>query len=225
MSKKYIELKVKFSPLSTGRYHVVVRSSAALEYENSFDWPVRESQNSTSSPDNASANTQVPSHQISSKQTSDSTRHIGEKDSDGVSASRQANQTQAGILKLGSALFQSVFESGERFGNFLRDVQELLPTRDDFRLRFNLEQTPELAIIPWEYIRNPFTSSFLVQEMSLVRDLSPIRTIQGVKHAPLENLLRGKPLRVLVMISQANDLDTPAERKELEKSTSNIRWN
>jgi tetratricopeptide (TPR) repeat protein len=229
MLEHYTELEVKFSRLQPGRYRAVVRSSAAHEISNTFDWPALNAANQDQnlSPGIQSPDIQIPDRQGLSEQrtqprSTEPTRHLGAPEGDRIA--RQSLLNQAEIIALGVTLFNAIFGNGERFANFMQRVLDDLPNQDGvrIRLRLNLEQTPELAIIPWEYIRNTNTNSFLVQEMSLVRDLSPARIIQGVKRILLEQLLPGvKSLRVLVMISEADDLETQEELDHLKKACEN----
>jgi hypothetical protein len=109
----------------------------------------------------------------------------------------------------GGRLFQSVF-SDEMRGNLRSSLNEASQQNAGLRFRLHLEDSPELADLPWEYLYDSANDEFLVLSVQtpLVRYLDlPIKT---------ETLSTSLPLKILVMISSPSDFPVLDVEKEFQ---------
>lgn len=115
--------------------------------------------------------------------------------------------------ELGGSLFEALFTGGVR-DCFTRSLDEVTRAENSgLRLRLRLQDVPELADLPWEFLLDKGGGRFLAQsaQTPVIRYME---MPQGVR--PFSTPL---PLRVLVMISAPIDvpqLDLVKERKRLE---------
>jgi len=122
--------------------------------------------------------------------------------------------------ELGGSLFEALFTGAVR-DCYTRSVDQVM--RDEgsgLRLRLRLQDVPELADLPWEFLRDAGQGRFLAQsaQTPLVRYME---MAQGVR--PFATAL---PLRILVMISAPVDvpaLDLARERTRLEEALEPLR--
>jgi formylglycine-generating enzyme required for sulfatase activity len=99
----------------------------------------------------------------------------------------------------GARLFEAVF--GRQVGLlFQRSLDRALDQEMGLRLRFRLDEVPELADLPWEYLYDTKRDHFVA-----LSDRTPIVRYLAVEQpqAPLEV---SPPLRILVVVSDPSDL-------------------
>jgi hypothetical protein len=115
------------------------------------------------------------------------------------------------VKKRGEQLYDALFadEVGEKFTS-RRDWALEQPDPHGVRIRIHLDEAPELADLPWEYLYDSGRQMFLV-----LRDFTPI-----VRHLnqgdPAQRPLVKPPINMLVMISKGNPpLDVEAEWKKI----------
>jgi hypothetical protein len=113
-------------------------------------------------------------------------------------------------IRFGVRLSQSLFKGEvlELWGDckgYSKSVNAAL------RIRLDLTRAPELASLPWEYIRLPDNSNFVGLDIdaTLVRYLRTSDPIRPLKVIP--------PLRILVMASMPQDLPQLAINNEIEQ--------
>ncbi len=103
--------------------------------------------------------------------------------------------------KVGGDLFERLFAGEVRacFRSSLDDVRRR--PRTGLRVRLRMGSAPELADLPWEYLYDATENQFLTLSINtpLVRYLEIRRPVKALAVSP--------PLRVLVMISNPNDID------------------
>jgi len=112
----------------------------------------------------------------------------------------------------GAKLFDTVFQD-EVEACFSRSLEEAKRRQSGLRLRLHLEQTPELADLPWEYLYHSQPRQFLAlsAETPVVRYLDLPQERQPLAVVP--------PLRALVMISNPSDYDP----LDVEREWQNLR--
>lgn len=98
----------------------------------------------------------------------------------------------------GGKLFEAVFD-GEVRGCFRSSLDEAQRQQQGLRLRLRMNQAPELADVPWEFLYNPTRNRFL----SLSNETPIVRFIE--LPARLAPFAVKPPLRVLAMISSPHD--------------------
>ena len=116
----------------------------------------------------------------------------------------------------GGRLFRAVFKDSVRdlFAQCRTIAHE---KRASLRMRFDLSQSPQLAIWPWEYLYNPDIDQFFAMfpYTPIVRNLPlPLQIRQG----PLEIIA---PLRILVFVSLPQDvarLDAAGELRSIRNA-------
>ena len=108
---------------------------------------------------------------------------------------RRAHSVESEALKsLGGGLFKAVFH-GELLSCFRASLEEARSKEAGLRIRLRLNEVPELAALPWEYLYDSSFNRFLARsiETPIVRYLELPERIQPLAVAP--------PLRMLVMVS------------------------
>ncbi|MFL5574806.1 MAG: CHAT domain-containing protein [Gemmatimonadaceae bacterium] len=121
-------------------------------------------------------------------------------------------------IDFGERLFRAMFAGGVE-SRYRRSLDEAKTRGQGLRVRLHLEEAPELANLPWEYLYDPRERRFLARS-----DLTPVvRFLEGPGAA---GVLRVRPpLRVLVMVSSPESRDYPAldVGHEIEKLHSALR--
>jgi len=119
----------------------------------------------------------------------------------------------------GTQLFDAIF--GGAIGVSLRRNLDLVRQRNaGLRIRLRLDEAPELAALPWEYLFDTTSQRFLVlsDETPIVRYLA-----LPLAEAPLQTV---RPLRLLVMMADASDvwprLNVAEERARLQVALSDL---
>ncbi|WP_420208795.1 CHAT domain-containing protein [Candidatus Electronema sp. JC] len=133
-------------------------------------------------------------------------------------ASRTADSPElAAARKLGGGLFEAIFQGQVRdcFRASLEKVR--VQPECGLRLKLRLQDTPELADLPWEYLYDQTFGRFLAQSVQtpLVRYLE---LPEGIR--PLHTAF---PLRILGLISGPSDyaaLDTAREKELVEQAVA-----
>lgn len=133
--------------------------------------------------------------------------------------SRRAGLPETEVARnLGDRLFASAF--GDEVRSCLRRSLDLaLQQQSGLRVRLRLNDAPELADVPWEYLHDQMMDQFLALSLDtpLVRYLDLAGSVQ-----PLKIEL---PLRVLVMISSPTDypqLDSEREWELLQQALRDL---
>jgi len=115
----------------------------------------------------------------------------------------------------GQELFATVFHDDLR-AHLQRSLDRVRAQNHGLRLRLHLDETPELALLPWEYMFNPFAAGFFV-----LSERTPL--VRYPTFAQPETPLRVTlPLHILACIADAQGtgqpLDTAQERARLEEA-------
>ena len=122
--------------------------------------------------------------------------------------------------ELGGSLFEALFTGGVR-DCYTRSLDEVTRTEGSgLRLRLRLQDVPELADLPWEFLLDKGGGRFLAQsaQTPVIRYMEMPQSVR-----PVATTL---PLRVLVMISAPVDvpqLDLAKERDRLEQALAPLR--
>ena len=120
------------------------------------------------------------------------------------------------VQNFGQALFESLFTDFV-LPLYQKTQQEASKSRDtNVRLRLQI-QAPELAVLPWEYLYDPWQGEYLclLGHTPLVRYLNIPQPLQSLKVEP--------PLRILYMIANPSDqdqFDVETERKRIQAALS-----
>ncbi|MGQ0570721.1 MAG: CHAT domain-containing protein [Armatimonadota bacterium] len=134
-------------------------------------------------------------------------------------ATRRIDSPEVKAAKaFGESLFSAVF-AGEARGVLRSSIEEARRQGHGLRIRLRLNDVPELAEIPWEYLYNPTLNRFL----GLSKDTPIVRFLDLPER--IQPLLVTPPLRVLVMISSPLDypeLDVEGEWAKLRQSLSSL---
>jgi len=121
-------------------------------------------------------------------------------------------------LELGSALFDALFH-GPVYARYisLRDHARL--TQQECHIRLHLQETPELAVIPWESLYDADRRAFLA-----LSSLTPVvRFFQLAQPDPAQQV--AWPIKILGMVSVPDgveSLDTEAERRTIDAAVAEI---
>jgi len=117
--------------------------------------------------------------------------------------------------QLGGKLFESVL-GGDVLSCLRRSLDEVShQTQTGLRLRMRLQDVPELADLPWEFLYNPSRDLFLAQSTKT----PVVRYIEMPEVIPA--LTVGLPLNMLVMISSPKEyacLNVEQEKANLQKA-------
>jgi tetratricopeptide (TPR) repeat protein len=124
--------------------------------------------------------------------------------------------SQEGAKAFGERLFNAIFDV-----NLARGLQASLSEHDNVRLRLFLQEAPELAKLPLEYLYDPF----LGRPLGLFR-YTPIVRFLGAPQ-PIRPLLVEPPLRVLVVVANPSragyaDLDVEREISNVEEAVNEL---
>ncbi|MGB0383596.1 MAG: CHAT domain-containing protein [Ardenticatenaceae bacterium] len=113
-------------------------------------------------------------------------------------------------VDFGEQLFSALFE-GEVRDCLARSLEAAKFKKGGLRIRLRLNGVPELATLPWEYLRDPHAQNFLLlsDQTPIVRYLERSGTEQ-----PLELV---RPLRILMVIANPLDLSPLDAEKEWQK--------
>jgi hypothetical protein len=116
----------------------------------------------------------------------------------------------------GGSLFNAVFKE-EVYACLRRSIDRARRRRARLRIRLNLTEVPELARLPWEFLRNPGQNHFYAPyiETPIVRYLEQPETIEELNITP--------PLRVLVMVSSPVDYKPLDVEREWDSLKSALR--
>ena len=119
--------------------------------------------------------------------------------------------------EFGHKLFESVFQ-GELKSAFRKSIEAARAGGNGLRLRLYLDETPELADLPWEYLYQSQRREFLAlsTETPIVRYFDLPETVKPLAVTP--------PLRVLVMLSNPSDVDCLDVEKEWQKLKDAVRF-
>lgn len=122
--------------------------------------------------------------------------------------------------ELGGSLFEALFTGNVR-DCYTRSLDQITKNENaGLRLRLRLQDVPELADLPWEFLLDRTNGRFVAHSMQtpLVRYVEMSQSLRP--------LLTTLPLRVLVMISAPIDepgLDQQEERNRLEQAFEPLR--
>ncbi len=119
--------------------------------------------------------------------------------------------------QFGQELYQAVF-AGAVGDSWRQSLERARARGAGLRLRLRLNDAPELATLPWEYLYLPFAHRFLV--------LSDQTTLVRYLHVgqPADPLLTELPLRVLVLVSDPPDALPPLNvEAEWERLTEALK--
>ncbi len=107
----------------------------------------------------------------------------------------------------GQELFEATFTGNVR-DKFRESLNEVNRNREGLRIRLRIENVPELANLPWEFLYDTSLSRFLTLsiETPLVRYLDVPRDIQPLTIRP--------PLRILAVISSPRDFPSLNVQRE-----------
>jgi len=112
--------------------------------------------------------------------------------------------------EFGTRLFDTVFAS--KIGECLRrSIDETRRQNEHLRVRLRLNDVPELALLPWEYLYDPDRDQFFV----LLDQVSLMRYMEISE--PEASLQVELPLRILVMVSKPRDANPLAVEQEWEQ--------
>ncbi|MFN2226721.1 MAG: tetratricopeptide repeat protein [Anaerolineae bacterium] len=132
----------------------------------------------------------------------------------------EAVESKAGeaLSSFGANLFEVAFpgQVGTALENSLKQVRD---NDAGLRIRLRLADVPELVDLPWEYLYNPATQTYvtLSAEVCLTRYPELLRSEQPLAVTP--------PLQVLVVIanpSDLTDLDVEAEWESLKEAVAKL---
>ena len=122
------------------------------------------------------------------------------------------------IEAFGSALFDTIFQKdvGNLFRVCLKTVQD---KQVGLRLRLRLTDVPELINIPWEYLFDSQTNTYL----SLSNQISIVRYME--LPSAIRSLSVSATLNILIVISNPNDsplLDVLLEKKKMDEALGKL---
>ena len=128
-------------------------------------------------------------------------------------------ETDAGFLReAGARLWCALFETDRRDVGTLFERARGARTADargGLRLRLRVEDAA-LARLPWELLYSRRDDSFLATDAAT----AVVRYVELQR--PIRQLETGFPVRMLVVMPQAEDLDAAAERRTLEEATADL---
>jgi hypothetical protein len=123
------------------------------------------------------------------------------------------------IKRFGSDLFAAVFQNDIRA--IYKGGLELVSAKADsgLRVRLHLQEAPELALLPWEYLYDEATNQFLClnRQTPIVRYLEMPKVVSPLKITP--------PLRILAVISSPENLpplEAEAEKARMSQAVSDL---
>jgi CHAT domain-containing protein len=124
---------------------------------------------------------------------------------------RRADTPQTQLTRqFGSQLFRALFDN-DILVAYRSSLEEAERQHRGLRLRLRLNETPELAQIPWEYLHNAGLNQFL----TLGRETPVVRYLELQSLIP--SLLVRPPLRILVVVSNPHGVAELNTRDELDR--------
>jgi hypothetical protein len=125
---------------------------------------------------------------------------------------RRADTPQYELTRrFGNKLFQAVFKD-QVLSSFRSSTEEAARQNRGLRVRLRMNEAPELAPLPWEYLHNASLNEFL----ALGQDTPVVRYLELERRIP--SLLVRAPLRVLMVIASPDgvaQLDSDSEWNRL----------
>lgn len=120
--------------------------------------------------------------------------------------------------ELGSALFAALFQ-GPLFARYISVRDHARLTQQECHIRLHLQETPELAALPWETLYDADRRAFLA-----LSSLTPVvRFFQLAQPDPAQQVTW--PIKILGMVSAPDDvahLDAEAERRSIDAAVAEI---
>jgi hypothetical protein len=121
--------------------------------------------------------------------------------------------------ELGGKLFDAVF-SGDLRACFMSSRDQALEAEGrGLRIKLRLQEVPELADIPWEYLFDSSTDRFFAQS-----NQTPIVRYLAIREK-VPSLAVTFPLRILVMVSRPSDyacLDVEREKSKIKEALKDL---
>jgi len=135
-----------------------------------------------------------------------------------IEGKRRRGLTKEEAEKRGKELFEAVFKE-----DLVRSLERSLGDRGNVRLRFFLEETPELAQLPWEYLYDDHYGPLALHQGT------PIVRFLGSRQ-PTEPLAVDPPLRILVVVANPklpgyDALDVEGEMSRMEAALHELERN
>lgn len=112
-------------------------------------------------------------------------------------------------MMTGKYLFETVFEKSALLASLQLTLDRAKSRNSNLRVRLNLSDTPELVGLPWEMLASQTNPLALAVQTSVVR-------YQNVSFPPNDSMVRDKPLRMLVVISNPATAGFPPLNVEKE---------
>ena len=132
-----------------------------------------------------------------------------------------ADLTAAELQQVGAALFTALFQ--EKIGACWESSLATTSARGEgLRMRLRLNDAPELAALPWEYLYDPARQRFLALSVQ-----TPITRYLETQQPP-RPLTMALPLRILVVIAAPSDLvalDGDREWAKLQETFATLQAN
>lgn len=119
---------------------------------------------------------------------------------------------------IGSFLFSALFH-GSLYARYISNRDYALLTHQKLHIRLHFEETPELAVLPWEYLYDADRHAFL----ALSTRTPVMRFFQLAQPNPPQNF--SCPIKILGVVSSpkgVTPLDTMAERNSIETAITEI---
>lgn len=123
---------------------------------------------------------------------------------------------EAKAVEFGAGLFNAVFR-GDVENCLVRSLDAVRANREGLRIRLRLNDAPELASLPWEYLYNKPNFFALSSETPIVRYQHLSESIEPLRITP--------PVRVLVMISSPSGyprLKVTREWRQLKRALASL---
>lgn len=135
---------------------------------------------------------------------------------------RRADTPQLELTRrFGNQLFQAVFKD-QVLNSFRSSTDEAARQNRGLRVRLRMNEAPELAALPWEYLHNPSLNEFL----ALGQDTPVVRYLELERRIP--SLLVRAPLRVLMVVASpygVAQLDSDSEWNRLNAAVLPLQSN
>ena len=135
---------------------------------------------------------------------------------------RRADTPQLDLTKrFGNQLFNAVFKD-QVLSSFRSSTDEAARQNRGLRVRLRMNEAPELAALPWEYLHNPSFNEFL----TLGQDTPVVRYLELERRIP--SLRVRAPLRVLMVVASpygVAQLDSDGEWNRLNAALLPLQSN